>query len=266
MGARDQCQVTNSGAPAARRAALADAASRPPRGLRIAVTGGTAGLGLAMARELLGRGAQVALIGRQRVRVDAVVRELAGAHGIVGDVSRKGDIHPIALQILGALGGIDGLVNNASTLGPRRLELLADTECEDFERALATNLLGPFRLTRALLGSLAASAREGRGAIVLNVSSDAAMTPYPRWGVYASSKAALHQMTRIWAEELKPEGIHFVSLDPGDMDTDLHRAAVPDADPASLKRAEVAAREMADAIEAVLSASAARPAAKVGVR
>src|SRR5437870_13605157 len=87
--------------------------------------------------------------------------------------------HPIAMQIVGSLGGLDVLVNNASDLGPTPLALLGDTDCEDFERALATNVLGPFRLTRALLGALAASARNGRGAVVLNVSSDAAIHAYP---------------------------------------------------------------------------------------
>ena len=61
---------------------------------------------------------------------------------------------------MGTLGGLDVLVNNASSLGPVPLALLADTECEDLELALATNVLGPFRLTKALLGALAASARE----------------------------------------------------------------------------------------------------------
>ena len=87
-----------------------------------------------------------------RERVEAVARAHPGTHGIVGDVARKEDIHPIALQIVGNLGGLDVLVNNASSLGPTPLALLADTECEDFELALATNVLGPFRLTKALLG------------------------------------------------------------------------------------------------------------------
>lgn len=225
-------------------------------GRRVAVTGGTAGLGLAMVGELLSRGAQVAFVSRHRASVERVACKLSRAHGVVGDVSKKEDIHPIALQILGALGGVDVLVNNASSLGPQSLELLADTECEDFEQALETNVLGPFRLTKALLGSLAASAREGRGAVVLNISSDAAMAPYPRWGAYAASKAALHHMTRIWAEELKSEGICFTSLDPGDMDTELHRAAVPDADRSALKPPEVAAREMVDAIAVAISSAA----------
>ena len=144
------------------------------------------------------------------------------------------------------------LINNASSLGPTPLSLLADTDCEDVERALATNLLGPFRLTKTLLGALGASAREGRGAVVLNVSSDAAINPYPSWGAYGASKAALHHLTRIWNEELCAEGIRFLSLDPGDMDTPLHAVAVPDADPATLKRPGASARELADAIAAAL--------------
>jgi NAD(P)-dependent dehydrogenase (short-subunit alcohol dehydrogenase family) len=109
-------------------------------------------------------------------------------------------------------------------------------------------------LTKALLGSLAASARGGHGSVVLNVSSDAAINPYPQWGAYGASKAALRHMSRIWDEELAAEGIRFLSLDPGDMDTPLHAVAVPDADPASLKRPETAARELVDAIAAALPA------------
>ncbi len=198
------------------------------------------------------RGAKVAFVARGRERVESVAREEPGAFGIVGDISRRDDIYPMATQILGNLGGLDVLVNNASDLGPVPLALLGDTECEDLERALATNVVGPFRLTKALLGALAASAREGRGGVVLNISSDAAINPYPRWGAYGASKAALHHLSRVWNEELSPEGIRFLSLDPGDMDTPLHALAVPDADRSTLKRPEVAARELADAIEAAM--------------
>jgi NAD(P)-dependent dehydrogenase (short-subunit alcohol dehydrogenase family) len=221
-------------------------------GVRAAITGGTSGLGLALVRELVDRGATVAFVGRTRERVEAAARAHHGTHGIVGDVARKEDIHPIALQIVGTLGGLDLLVNNASSLGPTPLVLLADTECEDLELALATNLLGPFRLTKALLGSLTASARAGRGSVVLNVSSDAAINAYPRWGAYSASKAALHHLTRIWHEELVAEGVHFLSRDPGDMDTPLHALAVPDADRTTLKAPATAARELADAIAPVL--------------
>lgn len=224
----------------------------PFEGLRVAVTGGTSGLGLALVRELLSRGARVAFVARTAESVRRVAGENPGAHGIVGDVSSKDDIYPIALQAAGELGGLDVLVNNASDLGPVPLAMLSDTECEDLERAFATNVLGPFRLTKALMGALAASAREGRGAVVMNVVSDAAFNAYPTWGAYGASKAALHQMSRVWDEEHAADGVRFLSLDPGDMDTPMHAAAIPGADTSALKRPEDAARELADAIAAAL--------------
>jgi NAD(P)-dependent dehydrogenase (short-subunit alcohol dehydrogenase family) len=222
------------------------------KGLRVAVTGGTSGLGLALVREFASAGASVAFVARDRKKIDKTLTDIPGTHGIAGDVSHKEDIYPIAIEIAGELGGLDVLINNASSLGPVPLALLGDTECEDFEQALATNLLGPFRLTKALLGALAASARQGRGAVVLNISSDAALNPYPRWGAYGASKAALNHMTRIWDGELSPEGIRFLWIDPGDMDTPLHVLAAPDANRSTLKRPETAALEVIETIVAAL--------------
>jgi NAD(P)-dependent dehydrogenase (short-subunit alcohol dehydrogenase family) len=222
--------------------------ANPFANLRIAVTGGTSGLGLALVHLLHQHGARVAFVARHRERVEEIAREHPGTHGIVADVSVKDDIYPMALQILGALGGLDVLINNASDLGPTPLALLGDTECEDFDRALSTNVLGPFRLTKALLGALAASARQGRRAVVVNVSSDAAVNAYPEWGVYGASKAALRHLTHIWDAEISEQGVRFLSIDPGDMDTPLHALAVPGADRSSLKRPEAAAREMLEAI------------------
>ena len=214
------------------------------KGVRVAVTGGTSGLGLALVRMLLDLQARVAFIARNRDRVERLVRERADARGITGDVSEKGDIYSIAIQILGELGGLDVLINNASSLGPVPLAPLADTNCEDFELALQTNVLGPFRLTKALLGALAASAREGGRPLVVNVSSDAAINAYPNWGAYGATKAALHHLSGIWNAELASQGIQVISWDPGDMDTPLHAVAVPDAEPTALKRPEDAAREL----------------------
>ncbi|MBI4907541.1 MAG: SDR family oxidoreductase [Acidobacteria bacterium] len=232
---------------------LQDSIRNEYQGLRVAITGGTSGLGLALVRQFHARGAQVAFVARGRQGVERVARDNPGVHGITSDVSKKEDIHPIAIQMVSLLGGLDVLINNASTLGPTPLELLADTDCEDLELAFATNVLGPFRLTKAVMGSLASSARQGRGAVVLNVSSDAALTPYQRWGAYGATKAALHQLSRIWNEELTAQGIAFLSLDPGDMDTPMHALAVPDADPATLKSPETAARELAGAITSLLA-------------
>jgi NAD(P)-dependent dehydrogenase (short-subunit alcohol dehydrogenase family) len=217
--------------------------------LRVAITGGTSGLGRALVDAFAAQGAQVAFIARDAARVAAVAKEVKGTHGIVGDVARKDDIHPLALQVTGALGGLDVLVNNASTLGPVPLALLADTPCEDFEQALTTNVLGPFRLTKALLGALAAAARTGRPALVINIISDAALNAYAGWGAYGASKAALAHMTRIWDEEMRAHGVLLIAVDPGDMDTPMHAVALPDADRASLKRPETAALEILALIE-----------------
>ena len=216
--------------------------------LRVAVTGGTSGLGAALVGELIRRGARVAFVGRHRGGIDRIHDAHPDAAGIVGDVSRKHDIHPIAIQTLAALGGLDVLINNASSLGPVPLAPLADTDCEDLELALATNVVGPFRLTKALLGALAASARDGGRPLVINISSDAAVTPYRHWGAYGASKAALLHLTKIWDAELEAEGVRVISIDPGDMDTPLHALAVPGADPATLKPPATAAREIADTI------------------
>ena len=224
--------------------------NHPLHDIRVAITGGTSGLGRALVRELLSRGARVAFVARHRDAVERVAGESPGACGVGGDVARKDDIYPMAIQLLGALGGLDVLINNASSLVPIPLALLADTACEDLELALATNVVGPFRLTKALLGALASSARNGRQALVINVSSDAAVTPYPAWGAYGASKAALLHMSRIWNEELRDAGVRVLSIDPGDMDTPLHALALPDADRSTLKRPETAAREFADAIAA----------------
>ena len=194
----------------------------------------------------------MAFVARSAEAVDRTAEE-TGAIGLVGDVGRKDDAYPLALQITGHLGGLDVLINNASSLGPTPLVPLADTDCEDLEQALAVNLLGPFRLTKALLGALAASARNGRGAVVINISSDAAVSAYPDWGAYGASKAGLRHMTAIWNEETRDEGVHFLSVDPGDMDTPLHATAIPDADSATLKRPADSAAEVVQEMLAVLS-------------
>jgi NAD(P)-dependent dehydrogenase (short-subunit alcohol dehydrogenase family) len=221
-------------------------------GVRVAITGGTSGLGRALVDELIHRGARVAFIARTGASVADVGRSRPTAVGITGDVSRKDDIYPIALQILGNLGGLDVLVNNASSLGPVPLARLADTDCEDLEQALATNLVGPFRLTKAVLGALVDSARHKGSSVVVNVSSDAAVNAYAQWGAYGASKAALRHMTSIWNEELAHDGVRLLSIDPGDMDTPLHALAIPDADRSTLKRPEAAAAEIADAIAEAL--------------
>jgi len=198
------------------------------------VTGASRGLGAALARELARKGARVVLVARHAEALEAVarsIRETGGqAHALGADVADKHAVYPLAGMAAELAGPIDLLIHNASELGPVPLRLLLDTDCEDLERVLAVNLVGPFRLTKALGGSMAL---RGRGTIV-HVSSDASVNAYPTWGAYSISKAALDHLGRVLAAELAPHGVRVVSVDPGDMNTLLHAAAVPDADPASL--------------------------------
>lgn len=210
------------------------------------MTGASRGLGRALAELLAARGARVALVARESGPLDDVVAGIRGrggvAHAIVGDIADKQAIHRIAGQATGLCGDISIAIHNASTLGPTPLRLLLDTECEDLAAVLETNLVGPFRLTKILAGAMAL---RGSGAIV-HVSSDAAVEPYPRWGAYGISKAAQDHLSRILAAELADTGVRILAVDPGEMDTVMHAAAIPDADRAALQRpAAVAARIVA---------------------
>ena len=209
----------------------------------VLITGGSRGLGRALGLALAADGARVVLVARNRTELDrtvAQIRERGGqAYGIAADVGKKDDIYPIAAQAAALAGPIDILIQNASTLGPLPLRLLLDTDCEDLEQTLNVNLVGPFRLAKVIVGSMAL---RGRG-LVIAISSDAAVEAYPGWGVYGISKAALDHMIRIFAAELHDTGVQFLSIDPGEMDTQMHADAMPDANRSLLTRPDdVAAR------------------------
>jgi NAD(P)-dependent dehydrogenase (short-subunit alcohol dehydrogenase family) len=207
------------------------------------ITGGSRGLGRALGQTLARAGAHVVLVARHAdalaMAVDDIRRAGGRAHGIVADLGDKEAIHRIAGEAAALAGPIDLVINNASDLGPTPLRLLLDTECEDLERVLQVNLIGPFRLTKIIAGAMAL---RGRGAVI-DISSDAAIEAYPRWGAYGVSKAALDHLTRIFAAELDGTGVRFLAVDPGEMDTRMHAEAIPEADPATLSDpADVAAR------------------------
>jgi NAD(P)-dependent dehydrogenase (short-subunit alcohol dehydrogenase family) len=219
------------------------------RGRGAIVTGGSRGLGAALGEALARRGARVVLVAREPGALAdtlAQIRASGGeAHALTEDIGDKESIHRIAGASAALVGPIDLLVHNASTLGPVPLRLLLDTDCEDLERALAVNLVGPFRLTKAIAGGMAL---RGRG-VVVHVSSDAAVSAYARWGAYGVSKAALDHLNRTWAAELDATGVRFLSVDPGEMNTKMHADAMPDADPATLADPARAAARIADLVE-----------------
>ena len=202
------------------------------------ITGATSGLGRALAFEALKNGGKVAAIARREPKVKEFAEWRDRYHFIRGDISRKDEVHRLVGEAFSVLGRIDVLVNNASSLGPTPLRPLLDLECEEFSGVFETNLLGPFRLTKLILPSMIL--RES--GIVVNISSDAAVDSYPNWGVYSSSKAALDHLTRVWQSEV-PE-VEFYAFDPGEMNTPMHAAAVPDADVSKLRDPQAIAEKI----------------------
>jgi len=210
------------------------------------VTGASRGLGRALAERLAGAGARVVLVARAGAELEQAARAIRAAggeaHALVADLSRKEDVYPLAGSAAALVGPIDLLIHNASALGPTPLRLLLDTECEDLQHVLETNVVGPFRLSRALGGSMALR----KTGTIVHISSDASVNAYAGWGAYSVSKAALDHLSRLWAAELAERGVRVLSVDPGEMDTRMHREAMPEVDPASLSRPEqVAARIVA---------------------
>jgi NAD(P)-dependent dehydrogenase (short-subunit alcohol dehydrogenase family) len=214
------------------------------------VTGASRGLGAALAEELARRGVRVVAVAREARALEAEVARVRGlggeAHALAADQGDKEAVYPLVGAAAGLVGPIELLVLNASTLGPVPLRELAETECEDLAHLLEVNLVGPFRLTKAVVGSMVV---RGSGTVV-GISSDAAVNGYPGWGAYGVSKAAFDHLLRTWAAELAGSGVRFLSLDPGEMDTRMHAAALPEADPSTLARPEDVARRIVDLLEA----------------
>ena len=132
------------------------------------------------------------------------------------------------------MGGVSLLVNNASELGETPRPELVNASLERFRQTLETNLVSPVALIQEALPQL-----EQTHGLVVNISSDASQVGYERWGIYGSSKAALDLVSKTLAAELKPRGISIVSVDPGDMRTQMHRDAFPGEDISDRPLAEV---------------------------
>jgi NAD(P)-dependent dehydrogenase (short-subunit alcohol dehydrogenase family) len=210
-------------------------------GKNILITGASQGLGREMALRFVREGAAgLSLVARHTDKLNAVRDELrkidppspgSGATSIItieGDVSKPRDIERIVATTLAQFKGrLDVLVNNASTIGPSPMPNLLDYPVEDFRQVLDTNLIGPFLLIKNVLPAMIE-----RGASIINVTSDAGQVGYPGWGAYGISKFGLEGMSQTWASELEETGVRVNWVDPGNMNTAMHRAAEPEEDPA----------------------------------
>ncbi len=172
------------------------------------VTGASKGLGEVIATFLARTGYDVIVTARDEAAL-AVTAKRIGATAVAGDVTDPEHRKRLAEEALEA----DVLVNNASELGT--IEPLVEQDPDELRRMFDVNVLAPIALTREL-----------RPKLVVNVTSDAAVGGYEGWGGYGSSKAALELVTRT----LAAEGVPAVTVDPGDMRTDMHQAAFPGED------------------------------------
>jgi NAD(P)-dependent dehydrogenase (short-subunit alcohol dehydrogenase family) len=199
------------------------------------ITGASRGLGGQLAIDFAREGAAgLALVARHADALREVrrrVAEVAPAARVLlvaADLGREADVERVAATALHEFGGrLDVLVNNASDLGPTPLPYLLDYPLDDFRAVLNTNLIAPFLLIKKLLPAMVEA-----GGSIINVTSDAGVVGYPGWGAYGISKFGIEGLSRTWAAELAGSGVRLNWVDPGSMNTAMHRAAEPDEDPA----------------------------------
>ena len=191
------------------------------------ITGGSRGLGLALARSLVGDGWHVVVDARTGTELDRATQELqreapGSVRAEVGDVTDPEHRRDLVAAAVEAGGGVDLLVHNASHLGPSPQPRLADFPLDDLARVYEVNVLAPLALTQEALPALRP------GSCVVAISSDAGVEAYERWGGYGSSKAALEHLFAVLATE-HPE-LRVLRVDPGDMNTRMHQEAFPGED------------------------------------
>jgi NAD(P)-dependent dehydrogenase (short-subunit alcohol dehydrogenase family) len=183
------------------------------------VTGASRGLGHALSRALDERGWRLTVDARDAAALRAAAKGLTDVEVVAGDIADSR--HRQAL-IDAAGDPIDLVVNNASYLGPSPQPSLAEYPLDELRRVYEVNVLAPLALIQLALPRLRP------GAVVVNISSDAAIEAYEGWGGYGSSKAALDRLSAVLAAE-HPQ-LRIYAIDPGDMRTEMHQAAFPGED------------------------------------
>ena len=212
----------------------------------VLITGGTSGLGRACVDVFLDAGWNVATFGR-RFNLISEIREVNRNKNLIAEVCdlRVSNHLDNILEIFQkTFGRFDVVILNAGELGKTPLRNSSDLELNDFRSVFETNFFGNLSLILKLLRN------QGKGnTTYVHITSDAGSTPYPGWGPYGSSKAAMDFLFRIMQTEEEKLENRFISFDPGDMNTDMHRLALPGDDPDRLKNPCDSARELLELIE-----------------
>lgn len=218
----------------------------------VVITGAGRGLGAALARAFSRDGARVFLCARSDEEVRAVAEGILAEGGRAGwttvDVGEADGARALALMASSELGRVDVLVNNAGILGPKAP--LLEVTPGNWSDVLRVNATGPFLVTRAFLPAML----QQHSGVIMNVTSGVGRKGRATWGPYSVSKFAVEGLTQVVAEEVGPQGLACVAVNPGATRTGMRAAAYPDEDPATLPSAETIA-------EAFLRIAALDPAA-----
>lgn len=177
----------------------------------ILLTGGSSGIGKETARELIAKGAKVAITGRDADKLSRVAKEL-GAFPIHADAGVPEDIERTFQELLAEFGTLDVLINNAGVGFMRTLE---DASWEDFEVVFKVNVYGAAMMAQQAARIL----REKQGGAIVNIASTAALRGYKGGTVYGASKFALRGMTQAWQAELRQDNIRVIQINPSEVTT-----------------------------------------------
>jgi NAD(P)-dependent dehydrogenase (short-subunit alcohol dehydrogenase family) len=196
----------------------------------VMITGASKGLGKALTMAFAEEGARLSICSRSEPDLEKVKHQAEGLGAEVlairADVSQPGDVERFVALTQEAYGQIDVLINNASILGPAPMPLLLDYPQEDFAEVLRVNVVSAFLVSQRVIPVML----EGNEGSIINVTSEAGHVGYAGWGAYGISKFAVEGLTQTWADELSHTDIRVNMVDPGEMDTEMHRFAVPDCD------------------------------------
>jgi len=211
---------------------IASSGAQKLRGKVALVTGGSRGIGRAIASAYACEGARVFICARHQQNLERAIHEIGAAGGEIagfpGDVGSAEDVQRIVCAAMNRFGTIDVLVNNASVLGPRIA--VVDYPPPAWQEVIRVNLTGIFLLTREILPIML----KKRSGSIINVTSGVGRNGKARWGAYAVSKAGIECLTQILADELKGSGVRVNTVNPAATRTEMRALAYPQEDPQSL--------------------------------